>query len=193
MRIFRKARLVVALGVVAAVAAGVSYAAIPSSNGTISACLDAGGGLKVIDVETGGTCSPGKQLLTWNQQGPQGIQGAQGPQGPAGPQGPQGPQGPAGISGVHTVSAEKGPLTLPEEFSVTAYCPAGEAALSAGYTVNTQVQNGWILGSSGVRIDDIGTNGSSGYAQFRVDPAKFYGGAVGVWVKVNATCAKAGA
>ncbi len=190
MRIFSRARWVVALGAVAAVAAGVSYAAIPSSNGTISACLDAGGGLKVIDVDTGGACSAGKQLITWNQQGPQGIQG---PQGPAGPQGSAGPQGPAGLSGVHVVKAEKGPLTFPEEFTVIAYCPAGEAALSTGYTVYTQNKYGWILGSDGVRIDDIGSVGNGGSVQFRVDPSKFYGGALGVWVTAVVTCAKVGA
>src|SRR5438093_8667590 len=84
MRVFRKARLVVALGVVAAVAAGVSYAAIPSSNGTISACLDAKGGLKVIDVETGGTCGANTKLLTWNQQGPPGTPGPKGDPGTPG-------------------------------------------------------------------------------------------------------------
>jgi hypothetical protein len=37
------------------VAAGVSYAAIPSSNGTISACKDNKGQLRVIDAEAGAT------------------------------------------------------------------------------------------------------------------------------------------
>lgn len=71
-----RAALVVAALVIGI--AGVSYAAIPASNGTITACKDNKGILKVIDAEAGQTCSANQQLLTWNQQGPAG------PQGPAG-------------------------------------------------------------------------------------------------------------
>lgn len=91
MRTFRRARWIVVLGALAAVAASVSYAAIPSLNGTIHACLDSKGALKVIDVETGGTCAADKKLLTWNQRGSQGDPGPQGSQGIQGPQGASGP------------------------------------------------------------------------------------------------------
>ena len=74
-----KRTLLVALVAVAAVAAAsFAYAAIPSANGTISACKDSKGALKVIDADAGQTCNGNQQLLAWNQQGPQG------PAGPAG-------------------------------------------------------------------------------------------------------------
>lgn len=101
MRTFRKARWIVVAGVLAAVAASVSYAAIPSLNGTISACLDAKGTLKVIDVDAGGSCAANNQLLAWNQTGPQGNPGPQGQQGAQGAQGEQGPQGAPGPSDAY--------------------------------------------------------------------------------------------
>ena len=78
-----KRTLVIALFAVAALATGsFAYAAIPSTNGTISACMYTKGPLKgtmqVIDAEDGKTCGNNQQLLTWNQQGPPG------PPGPAG-------------------------------------------------------------------------------------------------------------
>ena len=76
---------IAALAVVVAALGGVGYAAIPGSNGVISACRDSKGALKVIDAEAGQTCGPNQQPLTWNQQGPAGPQGPVGPQGPAGP------------------------------------------------------------------------------------------------------------
>ena len=72
----KKLNILVLAGVLLAIAAGVSYAAIPSSNGTISACKDNKGALKVIDAEAGQTCNTNQQLLTWNQQGPQGPPGS---------------------------------------------------------------------------------------------------------------------
>ena len=72
----------------------VAIAAIPGSNGVITACrVTTGtnqGALRVIDVETtpAQTCSTGEATLTFNQQGP------------AGPVGPQGDPGPPGDSGA---------------------------------------------------------------------------------------------
>lgn len=93
----KKLNILVLAAVVLGVAAGVAYAAIPSANGTISACKDNKGSLKVIDADAGQTCNPNQQLLTWNQQGPQGPIGPAGAQGAAGPQGPAGPAGPSGV------------------------------------------------------------------------------------------------
>jgi hypothetical protein len=62
-----RTRLVLAVAAIAVGIAGVSSAAIPSANGTISACKDAKGGLKVIDAEAGQTCPSNQQLLTWKQ------------------------------------------------------------------------------------------------------------------------------
>jgi hypothetical protein len=69
------AALVVALG-------GVTYAAIPSSDGTIHSCYDARGSLHVIDEGT--SCPSGNTALNFSQTGPQGPRGADGAQGPAG-------------------------------------------------------------------------------------------------------------
>jgi hypothetical protein len=66
-----------------AAVASVSYAAIPSSSGTISACKDNKGVLKVIDAEAGQTCAGNAQPLTWNQQGAAGPAGPQGAPGTA--------------------------------------------------------------------------------------------------------------
>jgi hypothetical protein len=74
----RRAGWIAVLGVAAALTAGISYAAIPSADGTISACIDPKGTVKVIDADNGATCGAGKQLLTWNQQGPQGLPGVSG-------------------------------------------------------------------------------------------------------------------
>jgi hypothetical protein len=69
------AALVVALG-------GVTYAAIPSSDGTIHSCYDARGSLHVVDDGT--TCPSNETALNFSQTGPQGIQGPQGPAGAPG-------------------------------------------------------------------------------------------------------------
>jgi len=152
MRILRRARWIVALGVVAAVAAGVSYAAIPSLNGTISACVDAKGGLKVIDVDNAATCGPNTTPLTWNLRGPQGLTGPQGPKGdpgvlgPKGDPGVQGIQGPQGTPGTSDAHQKRGPdlglagLWYP---SVVASLdlPAGKYVLSAKAWVHNPQAN----------------------------------------------------
>jgi hypothetical protein len=67
-------RLIQTIAAVTAVAAvaSVAYGAIPSSNGTITACVDSKGAPKIIDAEAGVVCGAGKKTLTWNQQGPAG-------------------------------------------------------------------------------------------------------------------------
>jgi hypothetical protein len=86
MRIFRRSRWIVVIGAVAAVAAGVSYAAVPGGNGVISGCYDKQSGqLRVTDTQTNQPkgCSAKEAALDWNQRGPQGPQGPEGPPGPA--------------------------------------------------------------------------------------------------------------
>ena len=81
-----KIRRTIALaGVLAAGAAGVGYAAIPSDGGVVSACKKSDGSIKLIDKESGQGCSPSQQLVEWSKQGPQGPPGPQGPAGPADP------------------------------------------------------------------------------------------------------------
>jgi len=88
MRLPRKVWL--SLGVLAAVlaaAAGIGYAAIPDSDGTIHACmLNASGTVRLIDPSGSSNdlrshCTKLETALKWNQQGPPGAPGAQGPPG----------------------------------------------------------------------------------------------------------------
>jgi hypothetical protein len=88
----RLIQTVLAMAAVAAFAS-VAFAAIPSSNGLISACKTTDGAIKLIDKEAGQTCPGSQKLVEWNQQGPAG------PAGPAGAAGPQGAQGPQGLRG----------------------------------------------------------------------------------------------
>jgi hypothetical protein len=71
-------KVILIVSALAVIAAGVSYAAIPSADGTISACKSNKGALKMIDAEAGQSCPDGQQLLSWNQQGTAGPQGAPG-------------------------------------------------------------------------------------------------------------------
>jgi hypothetical protein len=75
-----KRLILIIVAAVAVMAAGVSYAAIPDSNGVISACKDSKGALLVIDAEAGQTCNAKQQPLSWNQQGPAGPPGTAGRQ-----------------------------------------------------------------------------------------------------------------
>jgi hypothetical protein len=75
----RDKRLVLAIVIIVVAAAGVAYAAIPSSTGVISGCYsNRTGALRVIDAEAGMTCTSRETPISWNQQGP-----------PAQPPGPQ--------------------------------------------------------------------------------------------------------
>jgi hypothetical protein len=106
--------LVVALLALAAVAATASaYAAIPSANGTISACKDLKGSLKVIDTEAGQACNNNQQLLTWNQQGPAGQPGQD------------------GVSGHEIVYAESA-TTSDYDKTVIVLCPSGKKVVGGG-------------------------------------------------------------
>ena len=76
--VLRKLYVVVAAGALLALAAGVSYAAIPSAGGLISACKAKDGSIKLIDKEAGQNCSGDKQLVEWNKQGLAGQNGVSG-------------------------------------------------------------------------------------------------------------------
>jgi hypothetical protein len=70
-------RVLAAAALVVLVGAGIAYATIPDSGGTIHACYKTSGGtLRVIDA---GSCLASEQPLSWSQTGPQGLQGARGP------------------------------------------------------------------------------------------------------------------
>jgi len=136
---FRRVGWLVVLGIAAAVAAGISYAAIASSGGTISACMDARGTLKVIDAESGVSCGAGKQLLSWNEQGPQGIPGQQGAKGDPGPQGAKGDPGLQGLPGVSGYELVAGNSSINSNYlkEIVLECPPGKKPLGGGgYIVN---------------------------------------------------------
>lgn len=97
--------------------AGVSFASIPASSGTINGCYNnKNGALSVIDSSA--KCPNGTTSLNWNQTGPPGPAGPTGATGAAGPQGPAGPvgatgatgaQGPAGPTGAVGPQGPQGP------------------------------------------------------------------------------------
>jgi hypothetical protein len=96
------------VAVMALVAAGIGYAAIPDSSGVIHGCYSTkNGALRVID--SAAKCANGEVALNWNQQGPKGDLGATGPQGPKGDTGTTGPQGPKGDTGPAGAKGDPGP------------------------------------------------------------------------------------
>lgn len=102
-----KKPLIVLVGVIALLAAGfgISQAAIPGSDGVISACYRntmVQNTLRVIDSE--GTCNTNETLLRWNQTGPQG------PAGPAG--GNLGPDVSPGGNTGHYVDVDYGSILV---------------------------------------------------------------------------------
>lgn len=123
-------KVVIALAALSLLASA-AYAAIPSANGTISACKDSKGALKVIDADAGQTCNANQQLLTWGQQGPQGLPG------------PQGPAGQDGVSGRQIAYAVTGSDSEAHKSQVAA-CPSGKMPVGGGAVVGTQSGPSWI-------------------------------------------------
>jgi hypothetical protein len=97
-------------GLLAAIVAfGIAAAAIPGTDGIISACLNtADGSIRLIDVQAGATCNAGEKLISWNKTGPTGPAGLKGSTGPAGPAGQRGPTGAAGLKGSTGPAGLKG-------------------------------------------------------------------------------------
>jgi hypothetical protein len=83
---------------------GTSYAATGgfTSNGTIKACVNAEGGLKLL--KAGKHCKRGQKAVAWNQTGPSGAAGAKGTSGTPGAPGAVGTAGAAGPSGSPAVT-----------------------------------------------------------------------------------------
>ncbi|MBE2317004.1 collagen-like protein [Solirubrobacter sp. CPCC 204708] len=164
MQVLRRSMVgtVVALGVTA----GIAYAAIPSGDGTIHACmLKEVGTIRLIDPGKSGLqgkCSGLETKLTWNQKGqpgpagpqgepgPRGETGAAGPQGatgPAGPQGEPGPQGAAGATGATGPQGATGPTGPRGETGAPG--PQGPAGVSGHQIVSAEtdvVAGGGVTG-----------------------------------------------
>ena len=105
--------------------AGIAWAAIPGSNGRISACYDRAGTLRVIDAESGTTCDRRETPLAWNQTGP------------AGPAGPVGPSD----AYVTTVSPESPMLDGVTTTISSMNVPAGLYVIDAQVRVRSQIIN----------------------------------------------------
>ncbi len=104
----RVARPAVLLSVVVVLAGlGIAWAAIPSSDGTITACYKtSGGAMRVVDASA--LCTSTEARLTFNQTGPTGPAGARGPTGAKGAKGATGPLGPIGPAGATGPTGAKG-------------------------------------------------------------------------------------
>jgi hypothetical protein len=127
-------RLAVALAAVLAVSAGIGVAsgAIPSSDGTISACHAKLAGvryLRLIDTQAGETCKGSETKLTWNQKGPKGDPG---PQGPQGDKGDPGPPGEAVVTRERPVT---GIVAAGATTAIASECRPEEQATGGGFTV----------------------------------------------------------
>jgi len=69
-----------------------------SSGGTLRACVNEEGGLKL--VKAGKRCGAGRKAVAWNVTGPAGPKGTAGAVGAAGAAGPQGAAGKNGVNGA---------------------------------------------------------------------------------------------
>jgi hypothetical protein len=95
------------------VAGGTATAALPGPDGTIAACYDNSGKVRVLDpAQDPKTCGNNETSLNWNQTGPQGPTGDTGPQGPKGDAGPQGPKGDTGPQGPKGDTGPQGPAGM---------------------------------------------------------------------------------
>src|SRR4051794_6237406 len=105
----RRLRIATVAGIGVLAAVGVSQAAIPGSDGLITACYNTAtnpsGTMRLVDAASGAKCGKNEKQLAWNQQGPNGNTG---PTGPQGPQGQRGPTGPAGSTGDQGLQGEPG-------------------------------------------------------------------------------------
>src|SRR4051794_24494506 len=100
-----RTRVGVLIVVVAAIAAGVAYAAVPDGNGVYTACkLNATGTIRLIDPAVSGVlgrCNASLETqISWNQKGQPGAAGAQGPAGADGKDGLNGKDGAPGAAGI---------------------------------------------------------------------------------------------
>jgi hypothetical protein len=113
MRMKACLRLLVLMGIAAAVTFSLAATAADAKPKVIRACVAKKGGVRIVGVMT--RCKRGEKLLTWNQvglQGPSGqsVTGNVGPQGPQGPVGATGATGPAGATGPTGAQGPQGDI-----------------------------------------------------------------------------------
>src|SRR4051794_15955622 len=110
----RHAMAIIGALAVTIVGAGIASGAIPGQDGSIHACRDAHGRLRVLDAGSGGeNCSKGEHPLVWAQRGP------------------IGPAGADGLSGWQVVSAASSSNDESVKTSV-AECPMGKRVVGGG-------------------------------------------------------------
>ncbi len=133
--------------------AGIAWAAIPASDGSISACYDRTGTLRVIDAEAGDVCNRRETELEWSQTGP------------AGPAGPAGPSDAYVMTLSPLSPLEDGVTTSMDSMNV----PAGNYVIDAQVRVRSQVVVAGVsiscdLFAGGVQLDifrvEFGPGGS---------------------------------
>lgn len=177
----RGRRVLVATVAILAVTAGVAYAWTFGADGTIHACAQRNGAVRLIDPSHAGYsghCASSEQAVSWSQKGPtgptgptgaagaQGDQGtpgepgAQGVPGEAGAPGATGAQGPAGADGVSGYQVLRASLDVPDGQLAqgTLNCPDGKSPIGGGWSTDPVAQ-GTQVASSNVTGDGAGWTG----------------------------------
>ena len=112
-------------------AGGVTYAAIPDSNGVVHGCFArSNGAVRVIDPAAGQRCTRQEIPLDWSRTGPTGAAGPKGDVGDKGPSGDRGDPGPKGDQGDPGADA----IGLWAVIGATGSLVRGQNAVSAVYT-----------------------------------------------------------
>ena len=121
----RSVAIGVTAGVLAATGVTVAVAQIPSTDGTVTACMvKPGGTLRLIDVEAGATCKKGEEQVAWNVQGVPGADGADGA---------DGTNGTNGVSGYEIRHFDREvPPSSTAFLTNQQFCPNGKKAISGG-------------------------------------------------------------
>jgi hypothetical protein len=159
-QVLRRKRVVVPLIATVAVAlgAGIAFAGIGGGN-VYTGCLTNGGTINKVAIgnSPAGTCDGNSTQISWNQEGQQGPQGIQGIQGDQGDQGV--------FPSVYERSAR---VNVSGRQDVTAFCSAGDTALSTGYAGAFDSTLGTF---NQVEVFSVRTGSSSGTVTFRKLPA----------------------
>lgn len=168
---FTHTRVVLMVALVAAIAAGVAYAAIPDANKVYTACmLNNVGTVRLIDPSLPSTnpmshCTSLETQIKWNQQGQQGTQGLKGDPGSPGANGKD------GVS-VTSASLQSG----------DANCPSGGSSFTSAsgttYACNGQKgepgspgADGGVSGLQRVVGPEVGIGGGAEDQSLAVCPA----------------------
>lgn len=115
-----------------ALIAAVVAAVVAAASGTAATLVVTSKNIKNGTIQTVDISAKAKRALRGNR-GPRGLQGPAGVPGSQGPTGPTGPQGPPGVQSILQVpnSVSVAPAT---DGTVTAVCPAGQRAVSGGFS-----------------------------------------------------------